>query len=428
MSIRKWSALIFSVSLVALRVGPAWCDWPSWRGPLDTGSTAAGSFPDRLDDATLLWRAELPGRGCSTPIVWKRSIYLTAPVEGRDAMVALDDSGRQRWRVLFGPEVPGKHRNGSGCNASPVTDGHMLFAYFKSGTLAGVDVNGKVLWQTNLVERFGEDKRFWDHGTSPVLTDDYVIIARMHAGDSWVAAFDKRTGKLAWKVPRNYQVPTENDQCYTTPLILEHDGLQTILVWGAEHLTLHDAKEGKVLWSCGSFNPDGHQMWPAIATPVVVDGVAVICYGRNDRGEPRLHGVRLAGKGDVTATNHIWQRNDAGAFVPTPVVYQGSVYLVRDRGQVESIDPLSGVSRWSDRLPRGRANYYASPLIADGLLYAPREDGMVFVARVSDKGLELVSENDLGESVIASPVPTADGLLIRGERHLFCFATSDRKF
>ena len=87
----------------------------------------------------------------------------------------------------------------------------------------------------------------------------------------------------------------------TTPLVIQHQGKECILVWGAEHVTIHDATDGKVTWSCGNFNPEANKLWPAIASPVIVGDMVVIAYGRNDRGIPRLHGIRLAGSGDVTA-------------------------------------------------------------------------------------------------------------------------------
>lgn len=416
-------ALSLSVSLGGLAVADDGSDWPHWRGPLDSGSTDVGTYPAKLGENTTRWRFPLPGKGSSTPIVWDRTIYVTAPVNGHDALLCVDWSGHQRWSTSFGSEVAGKHRNGSGCNSSPVTDGSAVFVYFKSGTLAAVELDGKIRWQTNLVERFGEDKRFWDPGTSPVLTDRYVIMARMHAGDSWVAAFDKTSGEIAWKVPRNYSTPIESDQCYTTPLVIQHDGREAVLVWGAMHITIHDAADGKVCWSCGNFNPELNKLWPAIATPVIVGDMAVICYGRNDRRQPRLHGVRLTGGGDVTATNHVWQRDDISSFVPTPVAYKGLVYLVRDRGEVECIDPATGKSIWSDAFPKSRAAFYASPIIASGNLYAAREDGTVFVASIASGHFNLREQNDVGEPVIGSPVPAANCIFIRSQDHLSCFTS-----
>jgi outer membrane protein assembly factor BamB len=401
----------------------AQADWPRWRGPDDNGSIEIGQYPVHFDSKNLLWRTPLPGKGCSTPIVLNRTIYLTAPVNGNDAILAIDWSGSERWSTTFGSENAGRHRNGSGSNASPITDGKAVFAYFKSGTLAAVELDGSVRWKTNLVDRFGKDTLYWDHGTSPVLTAKYVIMARMHKGESWLAAFNKTNGDMAWKVARNYSTPTECDHGYTTPLVMQHNGKEALLVWGAQHMTIHDPANGKVVWFCGNFNPAKNKMWPAIATPVIVGDTAVICFGRNDRRQPRLHGIRLGGSGDVTTTNHVWKREDVGTFVPTPVAYQGRVYLVRDRGEVECIDPATGKTIWSDAFPKAKANFYASPLIAGGNLYAPREDGVVFVAAITDDKFELLAENDMGESVIGSPVPVQNRLFIRGEKHLFCLTS-----
>ena len=159
-------------------------NWPQWRGPGDQGTAVQGSYPVKWDATNVLWKALLPGKGCSTPIVWAKRIYVTAPVEGQDAALAYDWDGKPLWRRVLGPEKAGKRQNSSGCNASPVTDGRTLFAYFKSGTLAALDFEGKVLWQTNLVTAFGPESLFWDQGTSPVLTRDAVVIARMHHGES----------------------------------------------------------------------------------------------------------------------------------------------------------------------------------------------------------------------------------------------------
>jgi outer membrane protein assembly factor BamB len=398
-------------------------DWPAWRGPLANGSVEKGNYPADFGADHYLWRTALPGKGCSTPILLNGSIYVTSPAEGNDALLCFNSGGAEKWRAVFGKENPGKHRNGSGSNASPVTDGKAVFVFFKSGTFAAVELDGKVRWKTDLVERFGKDTLFWDHGTSPVLTNRFVIMARMHQGESWLAAFDKQTGELAWKVARNYSTPTECDHGYATPLVIQHQGQESVLVWGAEHLTIHSTTDGQVCWSCGNFNPGAYALWPAIATPVIVRDIAVIAYGRNDRGIPRLHGIRLTGSGDVTQTNHVWKREDIGTFVPTPAAYKGRVILVRDRGQVVGIDPATGKTIWEGAFPKHRANFYASPLIAGDKLYAPREDGTVFVANIANDKFELLAENNMNESIIASPVPVSNCVLLRGEQHLFCVAS-----
>lgn len=392
-------------------------DWPRWRGPGDNGCAAANlAMPEKFSATeNVVWKTALPGQGCSTPIVLKDRIYLTAPIDGNDAAEAYDLSGKLVWQTAFGPQRKGQHRNGSGCNPSAATDGRGVFVYFKSGTLAALDLDGKVCWKANLQERFGKDTLYWDIGTSPALTRKDVVIAVMHHGESYLAAFDKQTGDLHWKAARNYVTPEEGDHSYATPLVLEQGGKESLLVWGGQHLTAHDAADGAILWSVGDFNPDDKKNWVAVATPVIAAGVAVVPYGRGDR----LHGIKLGGSGDVTATHRLWVREDIGAFCPTPAAHEGKVIVLRDGGKLEAIDPASGKTLWKTDLPQRSAKFYASPLVAGGKIYCAREDGKIFVVRAEEPH-DLLAENDMGERIVASPVPLGDRLLIRGEEHLFC--------
>jgi outer membrane protein assembly factor BamB len=290
--------------------------------------------------------------------------------------------------------------------------------YYKSGTLAALDFRGQVLWRTNLQERFGKDTLWWDIGTSPVLTVKHVVVAVMHEDDSFMAAFEKKSGKVGWKVARNYDCAREGSQSYTTPLVAGNGGDQRIVVFGAEHLTAHDAVDGKLLWSCGGFNPEGRKNWTTVASPVIVGNVAVVPYGRGSL----LAGIKLGGEGDITPTHRLWTLEDSGSFVPTPAAYEGRVYVLGDQGMIRCFAPKTGKLLGSKQLPRNRAKYYASPVVADGKIYAAREDGVVFVVR-AQAPFEVLSENAMGERMIASPVPVAGRLFLRGEHHLFCVKT-----
>lgn len=396
-------------------------NWPHWRGPNGNGSVPLGKYPVRWNASNVLWKVALPGKGTSTPNVQGQRIYVTCPAEGQDAVLAFDWAGQRIWQTPLGPESQPKHRTlGSSANASPATDGQALFVYFRSGNLAALELDGRVRWKLNLVERFGQDQLFWDQGTSPVLTEHHVIMTRLHGGESWIAAFDKTTGQLRWRETRNFKVPTENDHGYSTPVLIRHEGKPALLVWGADHLTAHDVADGKLLWSCGNFNPEGTGFWPAIATPVVVGDLAIVPVGRDDRpGQARIHGIRLGGHGDVTESHRVWKREDLGVFVSSLAEYQGRVYLLRHRGGVVCLDPATGKTIWSGAFPEHRTPYYSSPVIGGGILYAAREDGTIFAARVGER-FEVVGENPMDERVIASVVPVANRLLVRGDRHLFC--------
>ena len=389
--------------------------WPAWRGPDASGYSDGGSYPTKLNGTeNLIWKAPLPGKGCSTPVVWGERILLTCPVDGEDAVLGYDWEGEKLWQSTLGKERKGKHRNGSGSNPSVVTDGNLLFALFKSGNFGGLDFKGKVQWKTNL-SGYGKDSLYWDFGTSPILTEKHVIVALMREKNSWLIAFEKDTGEVAWKVERNYETPSEGDHSYATPILIEHEEEEAILVWGAERLTAHSAKDGSILWISSGFNPKKKNNWVVVGSHVVAGEVAIVPYGRGSH----IAGIRMGGKGDVTESNRLWTRADSGSFVPTPAVADGKVFVLRDRGEVHCIDPKTGKSHWEDAFPKASSSYYGSPTIAGGKLYAPREDGVILVADISD-GFRFLAENDMGERVIASPVPVMNRLLVRGEKHLFC--------
>ena len=409
------TALLFSTSFFLVAE-----NWPSWRGPSYNGSRAGENYPTQWSVDEVAWKIELSGKGASSPIVWKNRIFLTAPAEGIDTALAFDLDGKQIWKTEFGAETKAKHMKlGTSSNSSPVTDGKGVFVYFKSGTFAALEMDGTIRWKRDLAKEFGRQELYWDQGSSPVLVGDLVIIPRLHAGDSWVAGFDKATGKIRWKQERNYEVPAENDNGYTTPIPIRHGDRDALLVWCSDHLTAYAADNGSLLWSCGGFNPKGKKLWPPIATPVVAGDIAVVPVGRDDRKQAEVHAVRLGGEGEITQTHRIWERNDFGVFVTSPIEYEGRIYLLRHKGEVVCFDPETGKPFWTAKLPKSLIPYYASPVIAGGIFYASREDGIVFAARVGES-FELLGENDMGEQILATPVPFDGKLLVRTSKSLIC--------
>ncbi|MDA3923882.1 MAG: PQQ-binding-like beta-propeller repeat protein [Kiritimatiellae bacterium] len=396
-------------------------NWPQWRGPEGNGVAAPGKYPVKFSAATdLLWQAPLPGKGGSTPIVWKDRIVITSGVgekdEGQDGVLCFDWSGKQLWQVTLGKQVKGKHRRGNGSCPSAVTDGKRVFVYFKSGTLAALDFDGKILWQTNLQKRYGKNTLLWDLGTSPVLVDGNVVIAVMHTGSSYVVAFNQETGEERWKVDRNFKCPEESDQSYTTPQVTQEGGRTTLIIWGADHLTSHDAASGAMIWQCGGFNPEQKKAWRVISSPVIAGDIAVVPYGR----DKNVAGVKLGGKGDVTKTNRLWDNHGIGTDGATPTAYDGKVYIVNFQGKVSCLDTLTGKELWSSRLPQGKGMFYSSPTLAGDKLYICREKGSIYVCQITPTGLNVINETNLDDHFVASPVLIQDKILLRGEKNLYC--------
>ncbi len=418
------SVLLIAFAIVVVRFGQgasAAESWPQWRGPLGTGVAAKGDYPAKFSaEEGVAWKVELPGLGTSTPAVWGEQVFVTCGIDGQDGVVCYGMDGAEQWRKTLGPERAGKHRNGSGSNPSPVTDGERVVVYYKSGTLACLDLAGNVLWKVNLQDRYGGDTLWWDLGTSPVLAEDRVIVAVMHEGPSFLVALDLASGEVLWKTEREYDNARESDQAYTTPHVTRLDGKDVIVTWGADHLTGHDAATGKVLWESGGFNPQNEGMWRVIASAAVDGDVAIVPFGRGDF----VAGVRLGGRGDITESNRLWEKQELGSDVPTAAVRDGMAYVLTDGGQIACLEMESGNELWSASLPRNRNKFYASPVLAGDTLYCAREDGMVFVGRVTGEGFELLAENPMGEPIFATPVPIQDGLLIRGREHLFRIASA----
>jgi outer membrane protein assembly factor BamB len=400
-------------------------NWPQWRGPLGTGVAAEGQYPVKFSsEEGIAWKVKLPGSGSSTPAVWGARIFVTCQIEGQDGLVCYDMNGQEQWQRKFGLGREGKKaRVGTGSNPSPVTDGTHVVAYYKSGMLACTELGGREIWKHNLQEQYGEDTLWWDLGTSPVLVGGKAVVAVMHEGPSYLVAFDLESGEEVWKQERDYENERESDQAYTTPQVVQQDGKDVIVTWGADHLTGHDAATGKLLWESSGFNPENRGMWRVIASAPIEDGVAIVPYGRGEF----LAAVRVAGEGDVTKSNRVWEKQGRGlgVDVPTPVVADGKAYLLSDSGRITCRDIRSGEEIWSFDLPRNRNKYYASPVLAGDLLYCTREDGTIFVGRVTEDGFEQLAENPMGEWTIATPIPIRGGLLIRGEEHLFRIGPSN---
>lgn len=408
-------------------LGTAWAvtaaEWPGWRGPEQDGSIGGNIPPSEFSsDKNLLWKVELPGRGCSTPIVVDDKVIVTTSIGENDGVIAYDLNGKEIWRRSFGKLTPGRgQRVGSSANSSPVTDGEAIYLFFKSGQLAALELDGQLRWEMNLFKKFGEDKLWWDAGTSPVIAGGNLVVAMMQTdAPSYVVSLDRKTGETVWNSKRHFETGEESGDSYTTPLVLEIDGKETIVCWGADHLTGQDPATGEITWTIGGFNPEKLKAWRVIASSVAAGDVALVPYSRGEF----VAGVRMGGTGDVTGKAHLW-KHKLGSDSATPAADDGKFYVLTDRGikrgMVTCIDAVSGKILWKDQFPKAAQTFYASPVIAGGLLICPREDGVIITAKIVDGGLDEIKTNELGEGVIASPVVVGGKLLIRGDRSLFCF-------
>ena len=423
---RRMPTLLVGCVVVVAAAGAArGDDWPNWRGPSGAGVAAGGGYVASWGpQENVRWRVPLPGLGASTPVVTGDAIVVTCAVDGQDAAICLDRTGKERWRRSLGPERAGKHKKATGSNPSPVTDGTHVWVYYKSGALACLNLaDGAVVWRTNLQEKFGEDTLWWDLGTSPVLTEQAVVVAVMQSGPSYLVAFDRGTGAVLWKQDRMLGAPEEAAQSYSTPVVAAGDPAkgeppEVLFVLGADHVTAHDAATGKELWRVGGLNPKQDKFFRSIASPVVAGDLVIAPYARGNT----ITAIRRGGAGDVTATHVAWVRNDLGADVPTPAVQGGRVYVCTDKGRVACLEAASGKTLWQGELPKNRHAYSASPVLVDGRLVVTREDGHATTLAAGD-AFEVLAEGDVGEMTVATPVFVDGGIFLRTHDALWCLGT-----
>ena len=392
-------------------------NWPAWRGPLEGGVAPGQGYPIEWgEEKNIEFKVKLPGWGTSTPIVWGDKIFVSTVDEPNNALVCLNRAGEILWKATCGTAGQHKNRKASAANPSPVSDGKHVFVYYKSGDLACLDFDGKTVWHINLQEAYGRDQLNWDLGTSPVLTENNVVVAVMHAGPSYVAAFDKQTGKEIWKQDRDLGAPGESRDSYTTPLVVDENGQQIVVVLGADFVTAHAATTGEQVWQVGTLNPRRIGNFRSIASPVVAGDLLIAPYARGGT----LTAIQ-PGAGEANQAKVVWTVDGPSADVPTPAALDGKVYICGDRGDVSCVDLQTGNELWTESLPRNRFPYSSSPLIAEGRLYATREDGTTFVIKLGDKP-EVLAENALNEYAYATPAFVDGKIYMRTSEYLICIA------
>ncbi len=442
-----------------------------FRGP-NGGGTVAGARPPVAISPTQLvaWKAEVPWAP-SSPVVAGDRVFLTTFADNRLETRAYSTAdGRLLWS-RHSPHVALEEfhtTEGSPAAGSPATDGATVVTYFGSSGLVAHDFEGKELWRRNLpaattAGNFGS-------GTSPLIHDGRVILNRDMARGSSISAFDLKTGAKLWETPR-LEAPTS----YGTPVVWSASGTPEIIVAGSLTMRAYDPASGSERWhldglpSFACTTPvfgDGllffagwapgkaDSPWPTWASTVEkqdkngdgwlsidefemgptwfkaqdLDGNGRIeksdwdaIDGLMKRGENVLLAVKPGGVGDVTATHVAWKFTRGLPYVPSPLHYDGRIYLVRDGGMMSSFDAKTGEAGYVQERLGAIGNYYASPVAADGRIYLASQQGVVTVVKAGGDKPEVVHRADFGERIAGTPALVGNRLYLRTETRLFAF-------
>lgn len=428
-------AVLLGATMSLVRVADAaepLAQWPNWRGPLSTGEAPQADPPTEWNESkNIRWKTALPGLGHSSPVVWDDRIFVTTAVPVGDALpprpsmapgahdnlpvthqqqfvvLAADrENGAIVWQRSVGELLPHEtwHVSGSAASASPVTDGEHVFAFFGSYGLSCLDLEGTVVWQKDLGDMLV--KHGHGEGASPALHDETLVVNWDHEGDSFLVAFDKRTGEERWRAAR------DEVTSWATPIVVEQDGRAQVIVSGTGRVRGYDLDTGDVIWECGGLSNN------VVASPVAADGML---YAGSSYDTRAMLAIRLSGAmGDITGSDHVvWTRSERTPYVPSPLLYDNALYyLYHYQGVLTRLEAETGEEPSGPfRLP-GITDVYASPVAAAGRIYITDREGATLVMTAGQQP-QALALNRLEEPISATPALVGKEIILRGEHHLY---------
>ena len=386
-------------------------NWSGWRGPNRNAVSSEKNIPTRWsEEEGIRWRSSLPGAGISSPVIWDDRIFLTssdgAQQDDLHVICLSRRDGSKLWHQrLWGTSPTRYHATKSSmASPTPVTDGKHVFAFFGTGDLFCLDLDGKLVWHRSLASEYGRFENRFSATSSPVLYDDTVIVQCDHYGLSYAVAVDKSTGADRWKIDR-----PDEWLSWSSPRIVPvaDTGKYELLLCGSLKIDGINPKTGSKLWTVGGMQQE------CIPTPVLGHGLIYAVSGPGGKSMA----IRPGGRGNVSDTHIVWENPRGVPFVPSAILVGELYYLVDDDGIATCLDAHNGKRVWQKRLP-GR--FTASPIATPEHIYFCNEAGETIVIRANHREYEQVSRNRLNTPIFASPAISQGSLFIRTSGELVC--------
>ena len=447
-------------------------NWPQFRGVNCSGVSADAKPPAKFGPGqNMIWSVEAPWSP-SSPCVWGDRIFLTTYNNEQLETQCYDAAdGRVRWSHGVKPaSLEDFHRtDGSPAASTPATDGKNVVSYFGSFGVVCHDFDGTERWRYPLPVALSAGQ--YGTGTSPIIVGDSVIVSRDQFRFSSLLALDLKTGAKLWETPR-----PDSSGSFGTPVRWQNSGVDEIVVASRGRVRGYDAKGGGERWLV-----DGVTGF-VCTTPVVDEGMLYFAawsngaadaplptweeflkqYDKNGDGqvtfdefdagsrdyfrgmdvnrdgkitredwdlmkagsahcENIMVAVKSGGMGNITETHVAWKFSKGLPYVPSPLEYDGRIYLVKDGGLMTSLNTKTGEPFYvQERLGAG-GSYYASPVAADGRLYVASVAGKLTVVKAGGDKPEILHQVDFGDRILASPALVGNRLYLRTAKKLWVF-------
>lgn len=388
-------------------------DWPWWRGPTRNGVAAVAKTPTKLSGASgYLWKAPVPGRGHSSPIVVGSKVFLTTADTAQQvhSVLAFDRKmGETLWQTEINRGAFPARNHAKNTEASPTLacDGERLFATFyhhDQVQATALDLDGKILWQKS-AGHFHPQKYEYGYAPSPVIYRGTVIVTAEYDGRSFMVALDRKTGGEVWRVDR------PNNITFSTPVIAHLAGKDQLLMSGGDQVTSMDPASGKPFWSVPGTTA-------ATCGTLVWDGDIVFASG----GYPKAETLAVKADGSKKV---LWTNNQK-CYEQSMITHDGHLYALTDQGVAFCWRAGDGREMWKKRLT---GPVSASPVLVGNDIYWANELGTLYVFKASPQKFDLVAENHVGDESFASPAICGGQVFLRvaenmgGKRQelLYCF-------
>jgi outer membrane protein assembly factor BamB len=444
MKVLATSIVLALITTASVQKKPAAGNWPSFRGDHAAGVADGQNLPDHWDAEAgmgIKWKTHIPGLAHSSPVVWGDRLFVTTAISSRGNATfkrglygdgdASDDRSSHQWklysidkrsgRILWdktafeGEPREKRHIKSTYANATPATDGRYVVAWFGSQGLYAYDLNGRLIWKKDLgrinAGAYDLPEYEWGTASSPIIYRDLVIVQCDQQQGAFLLAADLKTGKTVWQTPRQ-ELPS-----WGTPTIYPGKKRVELITNASNFIRGYDPETGKELWRLGGSSKI------TAPTPVFSEDLIVVASGR--RPEAPIFVIRAGATGDITlagdqkSSAHVaWTRQRSGSYMPTPLIYQGYLYVLQNQGILACYDLPTGEQRYLERIPHQGSGFSASPVASDGKIYLSSEDGDIFVVKAGPR-FELAATNRIGQPLMATPAISEGVMFIRAQNDLF---------
>jgi outer membrane protein assembly factor BamB len=417
-------------------------EWPQFRGLAGGLAVDHRDLPDTWGPTTnVAWVAPVPGLGWSSPVVWGDHVFVTSVVsttqqEAPKPGYYLGDwpastaphkwtvydfdfrTGKVRWerQVSAAPPPLPKHLKNSYASETPVTDGERVYAYFAGVGLFAFDFNGAPVWSQPLPPK--KTRNNWGTGGSPAVHNGRLYLVSDNDEQSFIAAFDGRTGKEVWRVNR------QEGTNWSTPFVWENPLRTEIVTTGSDLVRSYDT-DGTLLWQLKGMSSI------TVPTPFASHGMLFLSSGYLPEPLRPTYAIKPGASGDISLASGetsnqfiVWSSPTIAPYNPSPVVAGDTLYTLLDRGFFTAHDARTGKELYGrQRITADASGFTSSPWSYNGKVFAMSEDGDTFVIQTGPE-FKVVGRNSLNEMTLATPAIARGSLFVRTASKLYRFTNA----